>query len=211
MNNLTTQPHLTGKEKTFTPAAQAIVKRQYLQEGERTIQDMFHRVANWVAEAETEHATMHAEAFYNLMNTGRFSPGGRVLAGAGTSHGNGLNCFVQDGSPHEPGTTQSVLALAKKLALVTKVGGGNGLNLDPIPPKRLYSGPIGRAYITINPDHPDHDKVQSGTFMDLVTGQYVTRPYDHLEFISHDEAPEVDLRIEVPDSVEGIWDAGAAM
>jgi ribonucleoside-diphosphate reductase alpha chain len=196
----------------FDDHARTIAKRQYFQPDDATLEDMFARVASWVASPEREDVRVDmAERFYELMASKRFCPGGRVLAGAATGHGNVLNCFVQDGSPESPATTPWVLRLATKLALVTKVGGGNGLNLDPIRPKRVFSGRSGRLYLTIDPGHDDYDKVRSGTFLDLVRGEYVTRGYRAATFVERQEAPSGAQLETVGDSVEGIWQGGGAM
>lgn len=196
---------------SFDAHAVAIAKRQYFQPSEQTVEDMFRRVAAWVAGPEApEQRTHYEQRFYELMVGKRFCPGGRVLAGAATSHGNVLNCFVQDGSPEKEGTTAWVLRLAMKLALVTKVGGGNGLNLDPIKPKRPYPKRAGTLYLTIRADHPDYEKVKTGTYMDLVHGKYVTRGYRYAQFVEAEEAPAVPA-LTVGDSVESIWQHAAEM
>ncbi|MER3445115.1 MAG: ribonucleoside-diphosphate reductase, adenosylcobalamin-dependent, partial [Meiothermus sp.] len=116
----------------FDDHARSIAKRQYMQDGDGDVFGMFRRVADWVASPESEQNRAYwSEQFYRLMASKRFCPGGRVLAGAGTQHGNVLNCFVQGATEHEPSSFEGVLEVAKKLALVTKVGGGNGVNLDP--------------------------------------------------------------------------------
>ncbi|WP_051913574.1 intein-containing adenosylcobalamin-dependent ribonucleoside-diphosphate reductase [Thermus caliditerrae] len=116
----------------FDEHAQAIAKRQYLQEGDGDILGMFRRVAREIAKVEKpEDRAYWEEKFYNLMASKRFSPGGRILAGAGTPHGNLLNCFVQGATENPPESFAGIMEVAKKLALVTKVGGGNGVNLDP--------------------------------------------------------------------------------
>lgn len=205
-------PHEAGSLAGFDDHARAIAKRQYFQPGDGTLEDMFARVASWVAgpEGENVRADM-SERFYELMASKRFCPGGRVLAGAATGHGNVLNCFVQDGSPERPATTPWVLRLATKLALVTKVGGGNGLNLDPIRPKRAFTGRSGRLFLTIDPAHDDYEKVRSGTFFDLVRGEYVTRGYRAATFVERQEAPSGGQLETVGDSVESIWQGGSAM
>ncbi len=131
----------------FTPAlfddhAQVIAKRQYMQPGDGDVYGMFRRVASWVASAEKSEQDKQywGEQFYRLMASKRFCPGGRVLAGAGTQHGNVLNCFVQGATDHDPSSFDGVLEVATKLALVTKVGGGNGVNLDPYPPRHGGAG-----------------------------------------------------------------------
>lgn len=124
--------------ESFVPAqfddhAQSIAKRQYVQPGDGDVFGMFRRVANWVASPEKSEQDKQywGQRFFELMASKRFCPGGRVLAGAGTQHGNVLNCFVQGATEHAPSSFDGVLEVAKKLALVTKVGGGNGVNLDP--------------------------------------------------------------------------------
>ncbi|HEX7004231.1 MAG TPA: LAGLIDADG family homing endonuclease [Trueperaceae bacterium] len=190
----------------FDDHAVAIAKRQYFQPGDEDLAGMFDRVASWVAQPESEpDREAYRLAFFDLMASKRFCPGGRVLAGAATQHGNVLNCFVQDGRPEEEGSTPWVLRLATKLALVTKVGGGNGLCLDPIAPKRPFDGKVGRLYLTISGKHPDYEKVRDGTFMDLVHGKYVTRGYRYLAFVDYDAVPAGVKVAQVGDSVESIW------
>lgn len=191
---------------SFDDHAVTIAKRQYFQPGDEDLSGVFERVAGWVAQPEGEgERETYRQAFFDLMASKRFCPGGRVLAGAATNHGNVLNCFVQDGRPEQEGTTAWVLQLATKLALVTKVGGGNGLCLDPLPPKRAYQQATGRLYLTIDRAHPDYDKVRDGTFMDLVHGKYTTRGYRYLSFVEYDAIPAGVQVTQVGDSVDSIW------
>jgi ribonucleoside-diphosphate reductase alpha chain len=197
---------------SFDEHAVAIAKRQYFMPEDKDLLGMFRRVANWVASPEHgEHKRMYAQAFYDLMTSKRFCPGGRVLAGAGTQHGNVLNCFVQDGSPQKAGTNEWVTNLATKLALVTKVGGGNGLCLDPLSPKRAYTKGAGQLYLTIAPSHADYEKVKTGTYMDLVHGKYVTKGYRYASFIEQSDVPASLSKLTVGDSVEKIWSGGSDM
>ena len=137
MTTLSAQP-LTN----FDDNAHHIAKRQYLQGSDGDLSGMFSRIATWVAGAESESVRDHwAQKYYDLMAEKKFCPGGRVLAGAGTSHGNVLNCFVQGATEHDPSTFEGVMEVAKKLALVTKVGGGNGVNLDVYTPRAQGSRP----------------------------------------------------------------------
>ncbi len=196
----------------FDVHAVAIAKRQYFQPSDRTLAEMFRRVARWVAGVEAPLARPgYEQAFYDLMASKRFCPGGRVLAGAETQHGNVLNCFVQDGAPETSGSDPWVLQLATKLALVTKVGGGNGLCLDPIAPKRSYHRPSGRLYLSIAPGHQDYDKVKTGSYLDLVHGNYLTKGYRYARFLERADVPEALPRLTVGDSVEGIWQTGGEM
>lgn len=146
------------KPALFDDHAQAIAKRQYMQPGDGDVFGMFRRVATWVASTEKsdQEKEYWAEQFYQLMASKSFCPGGRVLAGAGTQHGNVLNCFVQGATDHDPSSFDGVLEVATKLALVTKVGGGNGVNLDPYV-SRKNAGPRGtvRGFAYIAADHAD--------------------------------------------------------
>ncbi|MCS7218403.1 MAG: ribonucleoside-diphosphate reductase [Thermus sp.] len=140
----------------FDEHAQAIAKRQYLQPGDGDILGMFRRVAREVARVERpEERALWEERFFELMASKRFSPGGRILAGAGTPHGNLLNCFVQGATENPPESFAGIMEVAKKLALVTKVGGGNGVNLDPYRSKgdRQRRPVRGVAYLAAS--HPD--------------------------------------------------------
>ncbi len=138
----------------FDAHAQSMAKRQYMFESDKDVFGMFRRVADWVAggEKSSELRTKWGTQFYDLMASKRFCPGGRVLAGAGTQHGNVLNCFVQGATDHDPSSFEGVMEVAKKLALVTKVGGGNGVNLDVYPPRaassRRDAGVRGWAYMS---------------------------------------------------------------
>ena len=194
----------------FDEHAVTIAKRQYFQPGDDDLAGLFGRVAAWVAspEAEGERGGLE-ERFFDLMASKRFCPGGRVLAGAATNHGNVLNCFVQDGSPETVGTDAWVMHLATKLALVTKVGGGNGLCLDPLSPKRPYNARTGGLYLTISASHPDYAKVKSGTYMDLVHGKYVSKGYRYASFLEQDEVPDALPTVNVGDSVESIWQSAS--
>ena len=143
----------------FDDHAQSMAKRQYMFESDKDVFGMFRRVADWVADGEksSELRAKWGAQFYDLMASKRFCPGGRVLAGAGTQHGNVLNCFVQGATDHDPSSFEGVMEVAKKLALVTKVGGGNGVNLDVYPPRaassRRDAGVRGWAYMSA--DHAD--------------------------------------------------------
>ncbi len=143
----------------FDDHALAIAKRQYMQPGDSDVYGMFRRIANWVAGGEKtdELRAKWSESFYDLMASKRFCPGGRVLAGAGTQHGNVLNCFVQGATANDPSSFEGVMEVARKLALVTKVGGGNGVNLDVYAPRsvsnRRDNAVRGWAYMSVS--HPD--------------------------------------------------------
>jgi len=141
----------------FDEHATQIALRQYGVHGEKSVEEIFRRVAQAIAQAAPEGERRRwEEAFYELMASKRFSPGGRILAGAGTAHGNLLNCFVQAATENPPDRLEGIMEVAKKLALVTKVGGGNGVNLDPLLPRdpNVPARSI-RGFAYMRADHKD--------------------------------------------------------
>lgn len=211
----------------FDEHAQAIAKRQYLQPGDGDILGMFRRVAREIAKPERpEERTLWEERFYELMASKRFSPGGRILAGAGTPHGNLLNCFVQGATENPPESFQGIMEVAKKLALVTKVGGGNGVNLDPYRSKgsRKRQAVRGVAYLAAehkdvedfirglmrpptNPDGPK-EEIALKNFARVVYGDLppeLKALAERYGVLTVKEAPQ-DL-IRVPDDMGGIIEA----
>ncbi|MEF2278859.1 adenosylcobalamin-dependent ribonucleoside-diphosphate reductase [Deinococcus sp. YIM 134068] len=153
---MTTTPDRTLSN--FDENAHHIAGRQYLQVGDGDLGGMFRRIADWVAGAEAPEVRLAwARKYYDLMAEKRFCPGGRVLAGAGTRHGNVLNCFVQGSTDHNPESFDGIMEVARKLALVTKVGGGNGVNLDVYTPRAASSRPDAgvRGWVYMSATHPD--------------------------------------------------------
>ena len=163
----------------------ALALRQYGQPGETGLADIFRRVAHGVAGARLEGGTWgqtmnsgqldpayaDVQAFYDLMASGKFSPGGRILAGVGTKHGNVLNCFVQAATANPRESLDGVMELAMKLAKVSKVGGGNGTSLDDFAPRDpalsgVNAPPIGRLMLLLESDHADAEAFFTGTTQD---------------------------------------------
>jgi ribonucleoside-diphosphate reductase alpha chain len=122
------------------------------------------------------------------------------------------NCFVVDGAPEPPGSNDWALLLAKKLALITKVGGGTGLNLDPIPPRRNFLQQTGSLYIYINPNHPNSDDVYTGRITQRFTGLKIEQGYKVAGILTKvKDAPQRAEWLLVEDSIESIWDNAAQM
>ncbi len=143
-------------EGAFEDYSIMVARRQYFQPSDKTVFDMFRRVADWVALPEDPAVRRQwADRFYALMAGKRFCPGGRVLAGAGTEHGNVLNCFVQGATEHAADSFEGIMEVAKKLALVTKVGGGNGVNLDPYRRSEGAESCTAHGFAYLSSDHPD--------------------------------------------------------
>ncbi|ASN83196.1 ribonucleotide reductase N-terminal alpha domain-containing protein [Deinococcus ficus] len=208
---------------------QHIAKRQYLHPGDGDVTGMFWRIARWIAGAEVPEVQEHwAQKYFDLMAEKKFCPGGRVLAGAGTQHGNVLNCFVQGATEHAPSSFEGVMEVAKKLALVTKVGGGNGVNLDVYPARVTRKDTVqGVAYLRA--DHPDVDDFLQGLMRPPTQPDGDKQPVKlrnwkrvvYGEGLSEEQTRralqhQVELRYsrpehvtEVPDDMGGIMDAAA--
>ena len=179
-------------------------------------------MANWVAAAEAPEARLGwAQKYYDLMAGKKFCPGGRVMAGAGTQHGNVLNCFVQGATESDPSSFEGVMEVAKKLALVTKVGGGNGVNLDVYHPRspasRSDAGVRGWVYMSAlhadvedftlgmmrPPTQPDGDKqpVMVRNWTRVIYGQGL-KP----ELVALARRNGVQIVRDLPEGVGGVQD-----
>jgi ribonucleoside-diphosphate reductase alpha chain len=100
---------------------------------ETAIEDTWRRVANAAAAAEPEHCrTGWAQSFYDCLEGYRFLPGGRILAGAGTSRQVTLfNCFVMG---RIPDSLDGIFTQLREAALTMQQGGGIGHDFSPLRP-----------------------------------------------------------------------------
>jgi len=116
----------------ITEFVQGICEDRYLLKDDKggfeTVPHMLWRVATSIAEAEEDpdKRQHYAEEFYHVMRDGKFSPGGRTLAAAGTKIGNLSNCFVI--SPDD--SLMSILETQRQAALVWSRGGGVGFDFS---------------------------------------------------------------------------------
>jgi len=146
-------------------------------------EDVFRRVASFVATAESDRPRMleWAGKFYTELYEGRFIPGGRVLAGAGDLFRlkTLANCFV---TRIDEDSIDSLYESAYQCARTYSYGGGIGVDITPLRPKNsvvhnaadcstgavsfmeLYSmttgligqsGRRGALMLTIDVKHPD--------------------------------------------------------
>jgi ribonucleoside-diphosphate reductase alpha chain len=99
-------------------------------------EDVFQRVAAFVAAAETDRPTMlhWGERFYTELYEGRFIPGGRVLAGAGDLYRlkTLANCFV---SRIDEDSIDSLYQTAFQCARTYSYGGGIGVDITALRPR----------------------------------------------------------------------------
>ena len=108
-----------------------VLEKRYVRNGE-TIEELFHRVARAVAEAEPPNERVYwEEKFYELISSTKFLPNSPTLANAGTNGGCMSACFVI--SPED--NMESITQVIKDWALTEKWGGGVGIGLGKIRPK----------------------------------------------------------------------------
>ncbi|MEE9140243.1 MAG: LAGLIDADG family homing endonuclease [Alphaproteobacteria bacterium] len=99
---------------------------------DKTVEDTWRRVAQALAEPETE-TDAWAERFFEAMSDFRFLPAGRILAGAGSGRNVTLfNCFVMGDVPDD---MAGIFEHLKEAALTMQQGGGIGYDFSSLRPK----------------------------------------------------------------------------
>ncbi|MDO8250450.1 MAG: adenosylcobalamin-dependent ribonucleoside-diphosphate reductase, partial [Rhodoferax sp.] len=99
---------------------------------EPSIEATWDRVALAVSGAESHHRDEWRERFRTILSDFRFLPGGRILAGAGTSRRATLfNCFVM--GPLED-SIQGIFNALREAMLTLQAGGGVGVDFSTLRP-----------------------------------------------------------------------------
>lgn len=127
-------------------------ENKYRAEGETGIDETWRRVARAVAGAEAD-PELWGKRFYQLLEDFKFLPGGRILAGAGTSKQVTLfNCFamgvIED-------SLDGIFQALKEGALTMQQGGGVGYDFSTLRPRGsraqtvggIASGPVSFMHI----------------------------------------------------------------
>ncbi|MGI9333401.1 MAG: ribonucleotide reductase N-terminal alpha domain-containing protein, partial [Gammaproteobacteria bacterium] len=100
---------------------------------EAGIEDTWHRVAAAVAAAENTDRDLWHNAFRALLGGFRFVPGGRILAGAGTTkRATLMNCFVM-GTVED--SIDGIFDALKEGAITLQHGGGVGYDFSTLRPR----------------------------------------------------------------------------
>lgn len=109
---------------------------KYRARGEGRLIDTFERVASAVASVEDDRSRW-MNTYLTLLETGRFLPGGRILANAGLRHAGTLcNCFVSgDIKP----SVSALFHHLEECVETLRSGGGVGLDASPLPPRMATS------------------------------------------------------------------------
>lgn len=94
---------------------------------DKTLEDTFLRVAKYIAKNDAKLT----ELFFEQMCSGKFVPGGRILAYAGTDNSKATmaNCYVM-GSIDD--SMEGIMQSLEESALTMKAGGGIGLNFTAL-------------------------------------------------------------------------------
>ena len=112
---------------------------KYASPGETTWKECSKRVATIAAGAEVDDKRVLIDKkFYDVIRSGDFCPGGRILFGSGRANQNLLNCYVLD--PED-----SVESIGKTISDVYRIscgGGGIGFNFSNIRPQGNDIGSI---------------------------------------------------------------------
>ena len=108
--------------------------RQNNQLVDHMIEDTWQRVAKAVARAEAcSSQPIWEKHFYRVLADFKYLPGGRILAGAGTSHSVTLfNCFVMDIAED---SMRGIFSALQEGALTLQQGGGVGYDFSILRPR----------------------------------------------------------------------------
>jgi len=148
-----------ASEVKLTENALAVLRRRYLRkkpDGQpmETVEQMFRRVAGYIAAAEAEwggDVPGATSAFYDLLTSLRFLPNSPTFTGAGTPLAQLAACFVlpvsDDMGRHKDGIFQTL----RNAALIQQTGGGTGFSFSRLRPKGALvrssggkaTGPVG--------------------------------------------------------------------
>jgi ribonucleoside-diphosphate reductase alpha chain len=134
--------------------ARIVLEKRYLRRGPdgkpcETVEEMFWRVAGYVAQAEAEFGgdvTEKAKAFYEILSGLRFFPNSPTFTGADTPLGQLAACFVLPISDDMGREESGIFQTLRNAALIQQTGGGNGFSFSRIRPKgSLVNSSSGQA------------------------------------------------------------------
>jgi ribonucleoside-diphosphate reductase alpha chain len=109
-----------------------IFQDRYAIHEEETFSQACERVARTIADAEMgTKRDEYFTRFLDILQTNRFSPGGRIWRGAGRPRGQMLGCFVIPVNDSREGWGDAL----RNVTIISGTGGGVGLNFSKIRPR----------------------------------------------------------------------------
>ena len=120
---------------------QEIFEARYAYPGETKYSERAKVIAKTVASAERDEDKERIEkAFYEVVGSGDFIPGGRIIYGAGRNRGNHnlLNCYVI--IPED--SVDSIGKTVQDMYKISCAGGGVGFNVSKIRPRGDHIGSV---------------------------------------------------------------------
>ena len=120
---------------------QEIFDTRYAYPGETKWAERARSIAKVVSSAESdEEKEKNEKAFYDVVGSGDFIPGGRIIFGAGKNRGhhNLLNCYVI--VPED--SVDSIGKTVQDMYRISCAGGGVGFNVSKIRPKGDHIGSV---------------------------------------------------------------------
>ncbi len=123
---------------------QEIFESRYAYPGETKWAERARTIAKVIASAETDEEKERIEkAFYDVVGSGDFIPGGRIIYGAGRNRGNHnlLNCYVI--IPED--SVDSIGKTVQDMYRISCAGGGVGFNVSKIRPKGDNIGSVANS------------------------------------------------------------------
>jgi ribonucleoside-diphosphate reductase alpha chain len=146
--------HPLLKPVVLSPNARIVIEKRYLRRGAdgkpaETVEEMFWRIASYIAKAELEYdgdEKTAAKAFYEMLSGLRFFPNSPTFSGAGTPLGQLAACFVLPISDDMGRDSSGIFQTLRDAALIQQTGGGNGFSFSRIRPKgSLVNSSSGQA------------------------------------------------------------------
>lgn len=122
--------------KPYNPSGFAleIFRDRYAIHPEETFDEACHRVARYIASAEEgEKIGQYESKFFNILNTARLCPGGRILRGAGRPKSQMLNCWILERDSLD--SREGWGSIIKDVIILSGTGGGCGINFSKIRPR----------------------------------------------------------------------------
>ena len=175
------------KVKKLDKVGQEIFEKRYAYVGETTYQDRCRVMAHSIASAEKDEEKQRVEDyFYDILSTGDFVPGGRIIYGSGRNSGkqNLLNCYLLD--PED--SVESIGKIIQDTYKISCAGGGIGFNFSKIRPKgddiqhNKHSAPGSVSVMRMINEIGNHVRAGGNRRTALMSMLNVTHP-DILEFL----------------------------